>query len=142
MGKSKETLKDKAVNRILEKISDNQPLTTREKGFLNLQQSIPDHDLVEYMLVTPTEVVNKISDILDMGVEIVCNLRDRDGVMGAKVLSGELNEGRPLIEVTGHGKIELRQNCLYDLRFSTKHLRYSLESDHEFYELVPVKNED
>ena len=142
MGKSLETLKDRAMNRILEKISGNRPLTERERYFLSVQQLIPDSALVDYMLVTSTDVARRISEALELGVEVACNLRDRDGAIGAKVLSSKVMGGKSEIEVRGHGRMELRQNCLYDLRFSTTHLRYSLESDHEYYELAPVKNED
>jgi hypothetical protein len=133
------TLRDTAVNFLLDKISDKKGLTRQERQFLSMYQSLSDSEFKDYRLVTNTDAVAAVSRMLELGIDVTCNLRDRCGAIGANVSGARMEGPRAMLVLSGHTEIEIGANHLYDLYFSTQVFGYSLESDHEFYELAPIK---
>lgn len=132
-------LAERAVNHVLDKVSSGRRLTPRERAFMEIVKSHPHLDMVDHMLVSNTQAARKVTQMLDLGIGVVCNLRDRDGKMGAPVLSAEVDGEHARIAIEGHLILDLKPSMLYDLTFSTSDFRYSLESDHEYYELAPLR---
>lgn len=134
------SLKEQAMDKILDKMSTGRGLTPNEAAFMAVQGPIPDSDLRDFMLVSSFEACTRVASLLDHGLRVTCNLRDRDGVIGDDVVSSSVTGDRSTITLAGRLTIELLPSFLYDLTFSMRDFRYSLESDHEFYELAPIKN--
>jgi hypothetical protein len=137
--KSVSSVKERALNHILDMISSGRGLRAVEKHFLDIQQSIPDSEMKDHMMVSSVEAGHRVSSILGLGIGVTCNLRDRDGMMGADVLSSEVLGDIARLTLSGHTTVDLLPSLLYDLTFSVRDFRYSLESGQEFFELATIK---
>jgi hypothetical protein len=98
--------------------------------------------MVDMMMVSSAEAGRMVSSLLGIGIGVTCNLMDRDGAMGADVVRAEVTGDTARITLAGHHTIDLPPSMLYDLTFSLREFRYTLESGQEFYELATIKNDD
>jgi len=136
-----ESLKEIEVNRILNKVSKKKILTEREKKFLELyNHKIDDKDL---MYLSKNTTCERVKFFLDGGKKVICDLHDRNGLIGLPVLDVVNNYedefGLIIMKDETH---QLNDRFLYNLIYNNKLNRYSLQEQDEYFEKLEVKNGD
>lgn len=132
----KESLKEIELNRILEKISNNESLTVREDNFLNLYNQTQDSDFKDYSHLSRNLACDKIIDFLDKKKKVWCDLCDRDGKINDLILHVDKLEFRLGLK---HGNIIIPDNYLYNLSYNIKSDEYSLTEQDEYFEEIEVE---
>jgi hypothetical protein len=136
-----ESLKEIEVNRILNKVSKKKILTEREKKFLELyNHKSDDKDL---MYLSKNTTCERVKFFLDGGKKVMCDLHDRNGLIGLPVLdvvnNYEDDFGLIIMKNETH---QLNDRFLYNLIYNNKLNRYSLQEQDEYFEKLEVKNGD
>lgn len=136
---NRDSLRDRAVNHLLEKLSTSGRLTAREKATLERLTGIDDEVFTDHRMITALDVVTRVSRLLSHGITVVCNLEDSMGRVGQDVARAVDTDGKKVLHLVDGTKFSLEDRFLYDLVFSLPHLRFHLESGHEFYEPAKIK---
>jgi hypothetical protein len=135
-----ESLKEIEVNRILDKIDNNESLSERESKFFDLYRSTKE-DMRDYMMLSKNSTFSKIKEILERGTKIICDLKDRNGKFGLEIINIKNNfeDDKCLIEMKGNEKHYLEDRYLYNLIYNYKKNKYSLQEQDEYYEKIESK---
>lgn len=137
----KESFKEKRLNSILMKINNKEQLTKVEKEFLDRYNDINDEDIKDHMMITMSTAYNVISNILQKGTKIICNLTDRDGRINSEIKSIERDYENELCILTlkNGENFKMRDNFLYNIIYNIDNNDFSLEIHDEYFEKIPVK---
>jgi len=135
-----ESVKEIELNRILDKVSKKSTLDEREKRFLDLYNSTKEDnilDMKDMMYLSRMEVFSKIQNLLNSGVNVICDLSDRDGKFGLKITNIENDYVNDVCIVEmGREECLLQDKFLYNLIFNSKKMQYSLQIQDEYYEKI------
>ena len=136
-----ESLKEIEVNRILNKVSKKKILTEREKKILELyNHKSDDKDL---MYLSKNTTCERVKFFLDGGKKVICDLHDRNGLIGLPVLDVVNNyEDEFGLIIMKNETHQLNDRFLYNLIYNNKLNRYSLQEQDEYFEKLEVKNGD
>jgi hypothetical protein len=136
-----ESLKEIEINRILTKVSKKSVLTDRENKFLELYNHRNDDK--DLMYLSKNTTCERVKFFLDSGKKVICDLHDRNGLIGLPILSVENNydEENGLIIMKNENH-ELNDKFLYNLIYNNKLNRYSLQEQDEYFEKLEVRNND
>ena len=82
--------------------------------------------------------------VLDDNKKVICNLFDKNGKIGMQIISiyNDYENEICILELKNGEKIDLKDNYLYNIIYNMQKDSYSLEAEDEFFEKIPVKNED
>lgn len=140
LGKS---LKEIEANRILDKISKGQPISDREKRFLDLYNHTTDDLEKDFMYLSKNTAYERIKILLDNKKIIVCDLYDRDGRIGLNIQSIEnnFNSENCVIFMTHDTVHTLEDRFLYNLIYNHKKDKYSLQVQDEYFEKINIDND-
>jgi hypothetical protein len=140
----RESVKDDELNRILDKISSHQKLSDREEQFLAKFDQIVDTDLSDMPHLSKNTAFDKVSELLEKGKKVICDLYDKDGQINDQIISVENDfESETCILNLKHGdEAELNDRFLYIITYDFDHDTYSLRSQDEFFEKLPVKSDE
>jgi predicted RNA-binding protein with RPS1 domain len=96
----------------------------------------------DYMFMSKNTTFDKIKKLLSNGKVVICDIHDRNGKIGLKIKSIENNFENEKCDMTmtNDEKYSLEDRFLYNLVFNQKRGEYSLQTQDEFYEKIPVKN--
>jgi hypothetical protein len=144
ISKFNESIKQNRLDDILDKISKKIKLSKVENEFLSKYNDIKDEDIMDYKMLSKEMTFEKISTILERNVKIICNLTDRWGKIGEEIISiyNNFEDDKSIVGLKGGANVELKDNFLYNITYSHKKDEYSLESHDEYYEKIPVKDEN
>ena len=144
VSKMNESVRGEEMDRILDKISNGESLSDMENRFLNRFNTTTDNDFKDFSYLTRSDAFEKIRDILDNNKKVICDLFDSNGQIGIEILSiyNNFDTEKCYMILKNGEKIELRDNFLYNIIYSVKKDEYSLQSQDEYYERIPIKNED
>lgn len=94
----------------------------------------------DFMMLSKCAVSSKIKDLLELNVTVICNLYDRDGKFGLKVIDLQIDFELEivLIVMTGGDEHQLHDKFLYNLIYNTQKKQYSLEVHDEYFEKIEV----
>lgn len=136
----RESLKDSELNRILDKISDGFKLTKSERNFLDKFDNIKEDELKDYTHLSKVRTYEKIRELLDQNKKVVCDLYDRNGKIGLYITSiiNNYEDDTCVVILKGGEKVNLTDNHLYNLIYNFQKEEYSLQSQDEYYETIPV----
>ena len=139
-----ESVKEMELNKILDKVSNKKSLTTRERNFLELYKTTREEDMKDFLYISKNSAFKKISELLEIGKKIMCDLHDRNGKIGLEIAGIENNfeEDTCTITMKGEEKHQLHDKFLYNLIYNTKQDEYSLQEQDEYFEKIESKNED
>lgn len=142
--KMDESAKERYLNIILDKIKDGKEPTEREKRFLDNYENSKDKWISDYMMMDKQMTFEKITDILDRGKKIVCNLNDRDGKIGLEIdtITNDYSIGETIMTMKNGEEHQLKDNYLYNILYVFKTDEFSLEAHDEYFEKIPVHNDD
>ena len=140
----RESVKDDELNRILDKISSHQKLSDREEQFLAKFDQVVDTDLSDMSHLSKNSAFDKVSNLLERGKKVICDLYDKDGQINDQIISVENDfESETCILNLKHGdEAELNDRFLYTINYDFGHDNYSLRSQDEFFEKLPVKSDE
>jgi hypothetical protein len=141
--KLNESLKEVRLNQILDKISNKIKLSKTEQEFLDHYDQTSDEDLMDYRLLSKETTFTKISNLLDEGKKVICNLFDRDGKIGIQIaqIYNNYEDEISIMTLKNGEKVKLRDNILYNIIYNTNKDEFSLEMEDEFFEKLPIKND-
>ena len=139
-----ESNKDDELNRILDKISNHSELTSIEKDFLNNYNKSNEEDYMDFSYLSMIDVIDKIKEILSSNRKIICDLYDKDGKIGQEIKSifNNYSDEYCYIVLKNDERIKLKDNFLYNMIYNVSKNEYSLQSQDEYYEKIPVNNEN
>lgn len=139
-----ESLKEIELNKILDKISRKINLSSREKEFLGKYDEIKDSDLKDFRMLSRQNAFETISRLLESNKKIICNLIDRDGKIGIQINSiyNDFENEICVMKLKNGEEVTLKDNFLYNILYNLQTDKYSLEAEDEFFEKIPVENED
>lgn len=139
LGKS---LKEIEANRILDKISKRKIITERETRFLELYHQTTEEDK-DHMYLSKNSTYDRIKVLLGNKRSIICDLCDRDGRIGLKILSIEnnFNSENCVIFMSHNTTHALEDKFLYNIIYNFKKDRYSLQVQDEYFEKINAKND-
>jgi len=140
----RESLKEVELNQILDKISKKMKLTYGEESFLNKFGKVKDDDLKDYKMLSMQSTFEKISDLINNNKKVICDLYDKYGKIGIQIISiyNDYENEICILELKNGEKIDLKDNYLYNIIYNIQKDSYSLQAEDEFFEKIPVKNED
>ena len=139
-----ESVKEMELNKILDKVSNRKSLTARERNFLELYKTTREEDMKDFLYISKNSAFKKISELLEIGKKVICDLHDRNGKIGLDITGIENNfeEDTCIITMKGDEKHQLHDKFLYNLIYSIKKDQYSLQEQDEYFEKIESKNED
>lgn len=133
-----ESVKELSLNKILDKISKRSDLSDGEKNFLDNYDRIDDRD---YHMISKESVIKIIENLKRSGRKIICNLHDRNGLVGSEILNVDNNFQKDActLYLKGGEIFKLNDKFLYNIIWDIHKNIYSLEEDSEYFEKIPVK---
>ena len=139
-----ESLKEVELNKILDKISKKINLSSKEKDFLGKYDDIDDNDLKDMKMLSRQHTFEAISNLVKKDKKIICNLIDRNGRIGIQITSiyNDFENEICVLHLKNGEEVTLKDNFLYNILYDLKTDKYSLEAEDEFFEKIPVDNED
>jgi hypothetical protein len=139
-----ESLKEIELNKILDKISKSINLSSKEKEFLGKYDNIKEDDLKDFKMLSLQSTFEKLQGLIDNNKKVICNLIDRNGKIGIQIISiySDYENEVYILNLKNGEKIELKDNYLYNIIYTLQKDIYSLETEEEFFEKLPVRNED
>jgi hypothetical protein len=138
-----ESIKEIELNRILDKISNNKKLDSKEQSFLDLYNSLKDRDMQDYVLLSKQSTFERIKDLIDSGATVICNLSDREGPIGLKIIDMFYNwdAEKVILNLDKGAKFTLDDRFLYNI-ISKGNNKWSLEAHDEYFEKLPINKEE
>lgn len=139
-----ESLKEVELNKILDKISKSINLSSKEKEFLGKYDNIKEDDLKDFKMLSLQSTFEKLQGLIDNNKKVICNLTDRNGKIGIQIVSiySDYENEVYILNLKNSEKIELKDNYLYNIIYNLQKDIYSLETEEEFFEKLPVRNEN
>ena len=139
-----ESLKEIRLNQILDKISKKIKLTKSEQEFLDHYDETSDEDIMDFKMLSKELTFSKIVELLESNKKIICNLVDKDGKIGIQIVQiyNRYEDETSIMTLKNGEKIRLKDNMLYNILFNSDKDEYSLEMEDEFFEKLPVKDEN
>ena len=137
-----ESVKEMELNKILDKVSNRKSLTTRERNFLELYKTTREEDMKDFLYISKNSAFKKISELLEIGKKVMCDLHDRNGKIGLEITGIENNfeEDTCTITMKGEEKHQLHDKFLYNLIYNISKDEYSLQEQDEYFEKIEAKN--
>lgn len=138
-----ESLKEVRLNQILDKISKKITLSKSEQDFLDHYDQTSEEDMMDCRMLSKESTSTKISNLLDEGKKIICNLTDRDGKIGIQIVQiyNIFDDETCIMTLKNGEKVKLKDNILYNIIYNINKEEWSLEMEDEFFEKLPVKND-
>lgn len=142
--KFNESFKETRLNQILDKLSNRTKLTKQEQDFLDNYSQINDEDLMDYKMLSKESTYERINSLLMNDKKVICNLHDRDGRIGLEIKSiqNDFQTETSILTLKNGEKIELKDNILYNILHNQQKNEWSLEMEDEFFEKIPIDNEN
>lgn len=137
-----ESLKEDEMNRLLDKISSGNTLSTNEIDFLNKYDKIDNDEIKDYFYLSPDVTSQRIRNLLNSNKTIICDLEDRYGKLGLEIKSIYYENESHFLNLEGNKKYQLKDNHLYNIKYDIKNNKYILLSHDEYFEKIPINNEN
>ncbi len=136
-----ESVKELNLNRILDKMSRSGSITQGEKDFLDNYDKFEDRD---YHMISKESVIKTIKSINNSGKKVICNLHDRNGLIGLEILNADNNfqDDSCTLYLKGGEKFKLDDRFLYNISWDIDDRVYYLEMDSEYFEKIPLNNKN
>jgi len=139
-----ESLKELRLNKILDKISNNSKLSKSEQDFLDHYNETEEEDIMDYKLLSKETTFDRLNKLIDDNKRVICNLVDRSGKIGIQIVSVFNNFQFETCTMTlkNGEKINLKDNILYNIIYNSDKDEWSLEMEDEFFEKLPIRNDN
>lgn len=140
---SPSSIREGEINRILDKISLGDNLSDIEKMFLSKINSYSDDHFRDYLYLSKNDVFNRVKSLLEERNIVICDLCDKDGKIGIQIKSihNNFEDDYCFVVLTNEYRIKIKDNFSYNVIYNINKDEYSLQTQDEFFEKIPVKNE-
>ena len=141
----RESLKEVELDRILDKIGKKLSLTPKEQDFMDHYDAIQDNEIQDFLYLTKEKIAEKIQELLDQKKTIICDLVDRNGKIGLKIKTINqpvLDTEFTTLTLSNYEKTKLYDRFLYNLIYDMNRDEFSLQSQDEYFEKVPLQKND
>lgn len=137
-----ESLKEIEFNRIFDKVGKKDELSNREKRFIELYNHKIQDDK-DFMYLSKNTTCERIIDLLEREKKVICDLHDRDGLIGLPVIDikNDYEEEFGLI-IMKNETHKLTDKFLYNIIYNKKLNKYSLQEQDEYFEKITINNND
>lgn len=137
-----ESIKDKYLNYLLDKISDGNKINKDQTDFLNNFKDINDKYIKDYTYTTHFNTYLTIMDLLNNNTQILYKIKDNMDDFDQKInnISRDVDD-KIYITLNNGNKKEIKDNFLYNLNFNIDTFEYSLSQQDEYFEKIPLKND-
>ncbi len=140
----KESLKEIELDRILDKMSSGKKINTTEQNFLDLFNTIKERDMKDnsnkdYVLLSKHSAYEKAKELIENGHIVICNLADRHGPIGLRIISLSMDWDSEKVDLTLDKGEHFAMEDRYLYNIVNKDSKYSLEAHDEFFEKIPIK---
>lgn len=141
--KISESFKENELNNILDKISKKIKLTQKEEKFLSNYDKFDDSEIKDYRLLSLQSTFESIKKLLDNDKKIICNISDRNGKIGIEIdnVFNDYEKEACLVSLSNGDKFKLKDNFSYNIIYNFENDSYSLETEDEFFEKLPINND-
>ena len=141
--KISESFKENELNNILDKISKKIKLTQKEEKFLSNYDKFDDSEIKDYRLLSLQSTFESIKKLLDNDKKIICNISDRNGKIGIEIdnVFSDYEKEACLVSLSNGDKFKLKDNFSYNIIYNFENDSYSLETEDEFFEKLPINND-
>lgn len=96
----------------------------------------------DYMMLAKNSTFYRLKDMLNKQVKIICNLKDRDGKIGEKLLDIKSNQNETFeLVLEKETPCKLYDRFLYNIKYNENKKLYSLEEHGEYFEKIKVNND-
>lgn len=115
-------------------------INMEEFGQLSKFDTLHSSELKDYMYLSKLSAHLLISEFLEKGIKVICNLTDRDGKIGEEIISvsNELESEFSIVKLK-NGKItKLEDKFLYNINFINRKNYYSLTIQDEYFEKIII----
>lgn len=92
----------------------------------------------DYMMLSKNVTFYRLKDMLNKQVKIICNLKDRDGKIGEKLLDIKTENSSHKLILHKNTPCELSDRFLYNIKYNESKKVYSLEEHGEYFEKIKV----
>ena len=141
--KLNESLKEVRLNKILDKLSSGGTLSDSDKDFLDNYDKKKDSDIMDYKMLSRETTFEKIRSLLDQDKRVICNLHYIESNENQiSEIFNNFEQESSIITLKNNEKFKLKDNFLYNIIYNVDKDEYSLEIESEFYEKIPVKDEE
>ncbi len=141
--KTNESIKDDRLNHILDKISKGSELSKNDRDFLDNYEKTTEHDLQDHKMLSKESTFALITKLLDSGKNVICNITDKNGKIGYPIKSiyNNINDEQCVITLSNNEITYLYDRFLYNVLCDDDG-NYSLETGEEFFEKIPLRNDN
>jgi hypothetical protein len=139
----KESVKTLHLNDILDKISAKKKISKEEQDFLDHYKDTKDEDVMDFQYLSTDSTFFRLLKLIENSKKVICNLYDRDGLIGIQIVGVYQNDDESIFLKLKNTKkdFKLKDNFLYNITYNLKKNEYSLESQDEYFEKVPIKKD-
>lgn len=116
----------------LKKIETKLKVNSDEK-LINLYYNRTNELSKDFMYLSKNSTNSMVNKLLENNRVVICNLSDRDGVIGLPIIS----ISNDIIEMKNLS-YEVNERFLYNLIYNVKKNRHSLEIQDEYYEKINI----
>ena len=141
--KINESLKEDRLNKILDKTSSGTTLSKTDKDFLDQYDKKTDSDVMDSRMLSRETTFEKIRSLLDENKRVICNINYIESDENQIVeIFNNFEQETSILTLSNNKRFKLKDNFLYNIIYNIDKDEYSLEVESEFYEKVPVKNDE
>ena len=139
---SSESFKEVELDRILGKISSKDQISNIEKEFLDEYDN--EDNMRDFLYLSKNSTYEKIKFLIENGKLVICDLFDRNGKIGTRIkdIENKFTEEKCKITLRNNEICYLEDKFLYNIIYNVKKNEYSLQVQDEYYEKIPVNNEN
>lgn len=115
-------------------------INMEEFGHLSKFDTLHNSELKDYMYLSKLSAHLLISEFLEKGIKVICNLTDREGKIGEEIisLSNDLDSDFSIVRLKNGKFTKLEDKFLYNINFNTKKNYYSLTIQDEYFEKIII----
>lgn len=141
--KINESLKEDRLNKILDKTSSGTTLSKTDKDFLDQYDKKTDSDVMDSRMLSRETTFEKIRSLLDENKRVICNINYIESDENQIVeIFNNFEQETSILTLSNNKRFKLKDNFLYNIIYNIDKDEYSLEVESEFYEKIPVKNDE
>ena len=95
------------------------------------------------MFLSKNSTYSRVKDLLEKNMKVICDLHDRDGKIGLKIvdIENDFEEDECTLHLKGDETFILEDKFLYNLIYNHKKDQYSLQEQDEYYEKIEDDND-
>jgi hypothetical protein len=115
-------------------------INMEEFGNISKFDTLHSCDLKDYLYLSKLSAHLLISEFIEKGVKVICNLTDREGKIGEEIISSnnDIESDHSILKLKNGKYAKLHDKFLYNINFISKKNYYSLTIQDEYFEKIII----